>query len=49
MKGVFYVAEAYGFSREFVDYVKDIPIEADRGSAAGRALLEGKVIHIPDV
>jgi signal transduction histidine kinase len=46
---VFYLAEAYGFSREFVDYAKDIPIEADRGSAAGRALLEGNVIHIPDV
>ena len=24
--GVFYRAEAYGFSREFMDYVKDIPI-----------------------
>jgi GAF domain-containing protein len=47
--GVFYAAEAYGFSREFVDYAKDIPIEADRGSVAGRALLEGKVIHVPDV
>ena len=47
--GVFYRAEAYGFSREFMDYVKDIPIEAERGSASGRALLEGRVVHIPDV
>ena len=39
----------YGFSREFMDYVKDIPIEAERGSASGRALLEGRVVHIPDV
>ena len=30
-------------------YVKDIPIEPDRGSAAGRALLEGRIVHIPDV
>jgi two-component system, NtrC family, sensor kinase len=47
--GAFYRAEAYGFSREFMDYVRDIPIEAERGSASGRALLEGRVVHIPDV
>ena len=45
----FYHAEAYGFSREFMDYVRDMPIEAERGSAAGRALLEGRVVHIADV
>ena len=47
--GAFYRTEAYGFSREFMDYAKDVPIVAERGSAAGRALLEGRVIHIPDV
>ena len=47
--GVFYRAEAYGFSREFMDYMRDIPIRAEQGSASGRALLEGRVIHIPDV
>jgi signal transduction histidine kinase len=47
--GAFYRAEAYGFAREFMDYVKDIPIKAERGSASGRALLEGRVVHIPDV
>jgi len=47
--GVFYRAEAYGFSQEFMDYVKDVPIKAERGSAFGRALLEGRAIHIPDV
>ena len=47
--GAFYRAEAYGFSREFMDYVQDIPIKAERGSASGRALLEGRVVHIPDV
>ena len=30
-------------------YIKNIPIKAERGSASGRALLEGRVIHIPDV
>ena len=47
--GAFYRAEAHGFSREFMDYVKDIPIEVERGSASGRALLEGRLVHIPDV
>ena len=48
-EGVFYRAEAYGFSREFMDQVRDTPIKAERGSGIGRALLEGRVIHIPDV
>jgi GAF domain-containing protein len=47
--GAFYRAEAYAFSPEFQEYVKDVPIEAGRGSAFGRALLEGRVVHIPDV
>src|SRR5262245_20304561 len=47
--GVFYRTETYGFSREFMDHVKDIPIKAERGSASGRVLLEGRVVHIPDV
>jgi two-component system NtrC family sensor kinase len=42
--GAFYSAESYGFSRELVDYLRDIPIEAERGTAAGRALLEGRVV-----
>jgi len=47
--GAFYRAEAHGFPRAFMDYVKDIPIKAERGSAFGRALLEGRAVHIPDV
>jgi GAF domain-containing protein len=46
---VFYRAESFGFSPEFMDYVKDIPVEPERRTAAGRALLEGKPIHIADV
>jgi hypothetical protein len=32
--GAFYAAEAYGYSDEFLDYMKDIPIKAERGSAS---------------
>ena len=37
------------FLREFMDYVRNIPIQPERGSAFGRALLEGRAVHIPDV
>ena len=47
--GMFYATEAYGYSREFLDYMKNIPIKAERGSASGRALIEGRVVHITDV
>jgi signal transduction histidine kinase/regulator of replication initiation timing len=47
--GVFYPGEAYGYSAEFMDYLKDIPVKAERGSASGRALAEGRVVHIADV
>jgi GAF domain-containing protein len=47
--GVFFRAEAYGFSPEFMDYVRNIPIQPDRGSAFGRALLERRAVHISDV
>jgi two-component system, NtrC family, sensor kinase len=47
--GAFYRAESYGYSPEYLDYVKDLPIAVERGSAAGRALLDGRMIHIADV
>ena len=43
------VPRSYGYSRQFVDHIKGIPLEPDRGSATGRALLEGRTIHIADV
>jgi GAF domain-containing protein len=47
--GGFYTAEAYGYSHEFMDYIKNILIKAERGTASGRALAEGRVVHIADV
>src|SRR5262249_55764999 len=47
--GVFYRSEGYGSSPEFMDYVRKIPVRPERGTVAGRALLDGKVAHIPDV
>jgi signal transduction histidine kinase len=34
---------------EFDEYMRSHPIEPDRGTVAGRVLLEGKPVHIPDI
>jgi two-component system, NtrC family, sensor kinase len=47
--GVFFRAEFYGFSAEFIEYARTIPVVPESGSAQGRVLLEGRIIHIPDV
>jgi GAF domain-containing protein len=47
--GKFFRAEAYGFSPEFMDFVRDVPVEAETGTVHGRALLKGTIIHLPDV
>jgi two-component system, NtrC family, sensor kinase len=47
--GVFQRVATYGFSDEFTEYVKTIPVIPERGTATGRALLDGKVVHIADV
>jgi two-component system, NtrC family, sensor kinase len=46
--GLFQRVATYGFSDEFTEYVKTIPVIPERGTATGRALLDGKVVHIPD-
>jgi signal transduction histidine kinase len=45
----FYRSVAFGYPQEFVDYIKDLPVEMNRDTGAGRALREAKLIHIPDV
>ena len=47
--GVFFRAEFYGFSTEFIDYARPFPVVPETGSVHGRALLERQIIHIPDV
>jgi GAF domain-containing protein len=47
--GVYQRVATYGFSDDFKELVKNLPVTPERGTATGRALLEGKVVHIPDV
>lgn len=45
----FRMISSYGFPSDYEEYMKARPIPVGRGSLAGRTMLEGKVIHIPDV
>jgi GAF domain-containing protein/CheY-like chemotaxis protein len=46
---VYPVASNYGHSPEWLEIVARHPIRRDRGSATGRAVLEGQAVHIHDV
>jgi GAF domain-containing protein len=45
----YFRAGSYGFTAEFMDHVRDTPAKPERGTITGRTLLEGKVVHVPDV
>ena len=47
--GVYQRVATYGFSDDFKEFVRNLPVKPERGTATGRALLEGRVVHIPDV
>jgi two-component system, NtrC family, sensor kinase len=47
--GLYRVTARHGFSPEAQEYIKTHPITVDRGSAVGRTVIEGQVVHIPDV
>jgi GAF domain-containing protein len=46
---VYRVNAIYGYSPEAEQYALEHPLRPDRGSGSGRAALEGRAIHIPDV
>jgi signal transduction histidine kinase len=47
--GIFDHFATYGYSPDFHEFLRSNPILPGRGSASGRAVAEGKTIHIPDV
>ena len=49
VNGVYYRAETYGFSEEFMHQIRNIPVAPERGSITGLAMLEGKAIQVEDV
>ena len=49
MGAIFDHVATYGYPPAFREYLQRNPISPGRGTATGRAVLEGKTIHIPDV
>ena len=43
------LAACLGVSAEFEKFARENPLKLDRASISGRAALEGKTVHIPDV
>jgi GAF domain-containing protein/anti-sigma regulatory factor (Ser/Thr protein kinase) len=43
-----YVAQV-GFPSDFLKYMQSLRLKVQRGSVSGRAALEGRIIHVPDV
>ena len=43
-----YVAQD-GFPPNFLEYMQSLRLKVQRGSISGRAALDGKIVHIPDV
>jgi two-component system NtrC family sensor kinase len=46
---VFAMISSYGFPSDYEEYMRTRAIPTGRGSVSGRAILEGRVVHIPDV
>ncbi|MCW0000767.1 GAF domain-containing protein [Pararhizobium sp. YC-54] len=44
-----YPVACYGFSQEFGEYLRDLPLEPGRGTIVGRALLEVRPVQVADV
>ena len=47
--GAFFRAANYGYSSKFSDFIRTTPVQMDRSSIAGRALVEGRIVQISDV
>jgi two-component system NtrC family sensor kinase len=49
IEGAFLRAASYGYSSVLSDYIRNTPVQMDRGSIAGRALVDGRIVQIPDI
>ena len=49
IEGAFFRAANYGYSSALSDFIRNTPVQMDRSSIAGRALVEGRIVQISDV
>src|SRR5215468_3660496 len=47
--GSYYYATSYGIGADSNNYLKSVAIRAGRGTVVGRALLEARIVQVPDV
>ena len=47
--GAFFRAANFGYSSALSDFIRNTPVQMDRGSIAGRALVEARIVQISDV
>jgi two-component system, NtrC family, sensor kinase len=47
--GAYYYASVYNYPPELNEFIRSARHERTRGSVTGRALLDGKTVHVPDV
>jgi len=47
--GAFFRAASYGYSSALSEFIHNTPVQMDRSSIAGRALVEGRIVQIIDV
>jgi GAF domain-containing protein len=45
----FYYSTSYGFPADYLEFIRTVPLIAERGSVMGRTLIEGKAVQVPDV
>jgi GAF domain-containing protein len=48
-EGAYYYASVYNYPPQLHAFIRNLRHERSRGSVTGRALLEGKTVHVPDV
>ena len=46
---IFQLSSSYGYSPELFDFMKGVRFEHERGTIAGRVLLQKKFVHVSDV
>jgi two-component system NtrC family sensor kinase len=49
IEGAFIRAASYGYSSALSDFIRNTPVQMDRSSIAGRALVDGRIVQIPDI
>jgi two-component system, NtrC family, sensor kinase len=48
-EGVFHYLANVGFSSDLIKHMQSLKLRVQRGSITGRAVFDGKIVHVPDI